>query len=99
MNCATYHDELIPESSVEILGHSVGRITYRHDAHRAPLAFTAITTLPQPATFRFLVRGFDGECPLAAGPSPDPRSRAMQPKRAQPLATSFRPTDRLAQPG
>ena len=34
--CATYHDEHVPESSVEILGHSVGGITYRHYAHRAP---------------------------------------------------------------
>jgi integrase len=34
--CATYYDEHLPESSVEILGHSVGGITYRHYAHRAP---------------------------------------------------------------
>jgi len=47
--CATYYDEYIPESSIEILGHSVGSITYRHDAHRAPLAFKAIMTLPQPS--------------------------------------------------
>ena len=26
--CATYYDEHVPESSVEILGHSVGGITY-----------------------------------------------------------------------
>ena len=32
--CATYYDEHMPESSVEILGHSVGGITYRHYAHR-----------------------------------------------------------------
>jgi hypothetical protein len=44
--CATYYDEHVPESSVEILGHSVGGITYRHYAHRAPLAFRAIMTLP-----------------------------------------------------
>ena len=49
--CATYHDEHVPESSVEILGHSVGGITYRHYAHRAPLAFRAIMTLPQPTAF------------------------------------------------
>ena len=35
--CATYCDEHMPESSIEILGHSVGGITYRHYAHRAPL--------------------------------------------------------------
>jgi len=28
--CATYYDEYVPESSVEILGHSIGGITYRH---------------------------------------------------------------------
>jgi hypothetical protein len=28
--CATYYDEHLPEPSVEILGHSVGGITYRH---------------------------------------------------------------------
>ena len=39
--CATYYDAHLPESSVEILGHSVGGITYRHYAHRAPLAFKA----------------------------------------------------------
>jgi len=44
--CATYYDEHVPESSVEILGHSVGGITYRHYAHRAPLAFKAIMTIP-----------------------------------------------------
>jgi hypothetical protein len=59
----TYHDENVPESSVEILGHSVGGITYRHYAHRAPLAFKAIITLSQPTAFSALVRGFDGECP------------------------------------
>ena len=30
--CATYDDEHVPESSIEILGHSVGGITYRHYA-------------------------------------------------------------------
>jgi integrase len=61
--CATYYDQHVPESSVEILGHSVGGITYRHYAHRAPLAMKAIMTLPQPSAFLALVRGFDGECP------------------------------------
>ncbi|MGD9128257.1 MAG: hypothetical protein PVH19_12845 [Planctomycetia bacterium] len=37
--CATCYDEHFPESSIEILGHSVGGVTYRHYAHRAPLAF------------------------------------------------------------
>jgi len=61
--CSTYYDEHVPESSVEILGHSVGGITYRHYAHRAPLAFKAIMTLPQPSASMSLVKGFDGECP------------------------------------
>jgi integrase len=60
---ATYYDEHVPESSVEILGHSAGGITYRHYAHRAPLAFRAILTLPQPSAFRALANGFDGQCP------------------------------------
>jgi triacylglycerol esterase/lipase EstA (alpha/beta hydrolase family) len=34
--CATYYDEHVPESSVEILGHSVGGITYRHYTPTAP---------------------------------------------------------------
>jgi integrase len=61
--CATYYDEHVPESSVEILGHSAGGITYRHYAHRAPLAFRAILTLPQPSAFRSLANGFDDQCP------------------------------------
>jgi hypothetical protein len=61
--CATYYDEHVPESSIEILGHSVGGISYRHYAHRAPLAFKAIMTLPQPTAFSALIKGFDGECP------------------------------------
>ena len=48
---------------LEILGHSVGGITYRHYAHRASLAFKAIMTLPQPTAFSALAHGFDGECP------------------------------------
>src|SRR3954468_20967301 len=61
--CATYYDAPVPESSVEILGHSVGGITYRHYAHRAPLAFKAIMTVPQPSAFYSLIKGHDGECP------------------------------------
>jgi integrase len=61
--CATYHDEHVPESSDEILGHSVGGITYRLYAHRAPLAFRAIMTLPQPTAFSVLLKGHEGECP------------------------------------
>jgi hypothetical protein len=61
--CATYYDEHVPESSVEILGNSAGGITYRHYAHRAPLTFRAIMTLPQPSAFTALAKGFDGRCP------------------------------------
>ncbi|MDC0936309.1 phage integrase N-terminal SAM-like domain-containing protein [Pirellulales bacterium] len=61
--CATYYDEHVPESSIEILGHSVGGVTYRHYAHRAPLAFRAIMTLPQPSAFAAMANGFDHQCP------------------------------------
>ncbi len=61
--CATYYDEHMPESSVEILGHSAGGITYRHYTHRAPLAFRAILSLPQPSLFKTLAKGFEGQCP------------------------------------
>lgn len=61
--CATHYDEHMPESSVEILGHSAGGITYRHYAHRAPLAFRAILSLPQPTAFKALAKGFEGQCP------------------------------------
>ena len=49
--------------TVEILGHSAGGITYRHYAHRAPLAFKAILSLPQPTAFKTLARCFEGQCP------------------------------------
>mgnify|MGYP002623020945 CR=1 FL=1 len=61
--CATYYDAHMPESSIEILGHSVGGVTYRHYAHRDPLAHKAILSLPQPRAFNSLLQGFEGECP------------------------------------
>ena len=61
--CATYYDEHLPESSIEILGHSVAGVTYRHYAHRGPLAFKAIMTILQPSAFAAQVKGYDGECP------------------------------------
>ena len=70
--CATFYDEHIPESSVEILGHSAGGVTYRHYAHRAPLAFKAIMTIPQPSAFTALARGFDGQCPCCRRRFTDP---------------------------
>ena len=66
--CATYYDEHIPESSIEILGHAVGGITYRHYAHRDPLAFRAIMAIPQPSAFLALVKGHDGERPCCRRP-------------------------------
>jgi hypothetical protein len=55
---------------MRVLGRSVGdpralvrRVTYRHHAHRAPLAFKAIMTLPQPTAFAALACEFAGECP------------------------------------
>ena len=70
--CATYYDEHVPESSIEILGHTVGGITYRHYAHRAPLAFKAIMTLPQPSAFSALANGHAGECPCCRRGFGDP---------------------------
>jgi hypothetical protein len=61
--CATYYGAHVPESSVEILGHPVGGITHRRYAHRAPLAFKAIMTLPQPTALAAPARGLGGECP------------------------------------
>ena len=46
-----------------LIGHSVGGITCRDYAHRAPLAFETIMTLPQPSAFSALSKGYDGECP------------------------------------
>ena len=65
---ATYYDEHMPESSIEILGHSVAGVTYRHYAHRDPLAFKAIMTLPQPTAFTALAKGYDDECPCCRRP-------------------------------
>jgi len=62
---ATYYDEHMPESSIEIHGHSVGGVTYQHYAHRDPLAFNAIMRLPQPTAFTALHDGFDGERPCS----------------------------------
>jgi hypothetical protein len=61
--CATYYDEHLPESSIEILGNFVGGITYRHYAHRAPLAYKAIMTIPQQTAFSALLNGHEGQCP------------------------------------
>jgi hypothetical protein len=72
--CATFYDEHVPESSVEILGHSAGGITYRHYAHRAPLAFKAILGLPQPTAFKTLARGFEGQCPCCRRKSTEANS-------------------------
>lgn len=80
--CATYYDEHMPESAIEILGHAVGGITYRHYAHRAPLAFKAITTLPQPSAFSALLRCFDGGCPCCRRPFADATSSRTRDRSA-----------------
>lgn len=49
-------------------------VTYRHYAHRSPLAFKAIATLPQPAAFAALARGPTGSARAAGGDSPAPRN-------------------------
>ncbi len=61
--CATNYDERMPLSSIEILRHSVSGVTYRHYAHRDPLAFKAIMTIPQPSAFMALPQRIEGECP------------------------------------
>jgi hypothetical protein len=61
--CSTYYDQHVPESSVEIPGHSAGGVTNRRYVHLAPLAFKAIMTIPQPSAFSALSKGFDDECP------------------------------------
>ena len=79
---ATYYDEHVPESSVEILSHSVGGITYRRYAHRAPLAFRAIMTLPQPSGFSAILRAGDSEWPCCqSSRSLDPRRRRVPRRR------------------
>jgi hypothetical protein len=82
--CARYYDEHLPESSIEIPGHFVGGITYRHYAHRAPLAFQAIMTIPQPTAFSALIHGHDGECPCCRRPFAD--ARACPPAERPPPA-------------
>ena len=81
--CATYHDEHVPESSIEILGHSVGGITYRHYAHRAPLAFKAIMTLPQPPAFLRWSMDLTANARVAEGRLPMHRKRSINPVRVQ----------------
>lgn len=66
--CATYYDAHMPESSIEILGHSVGGVTYRHYAHRDPLALKAILTLPQPSAFSAILDRCEGACPCCQRP-------------------------------
>lgn len=70
--CATNHDEHRPKSSVQMLGQSLGGITYHHDEHRAPLGFMAIVTLPQSTVFRALVRDSGSECLCSRGRFADP---------------------------
>ncbi|GAB5513999.1 site-specific integrase [Rhodopirellula baltica] len=60
---ATYYHEQMSESSIEVLAHSVDGVTYRHYAHREPLALKAITTISQPSAFMALPHGIEEECP------------------------------------
>jgi len=65
---------------LEVLGHSVGGITYRHYAHRAALAFKAIMTIPQLTAFSALLNGH--ECvPPPPGPAPTPPMRRGSSRR------------------
>jgi integrase len=72
--CATYHDEHLPESSVEILGHSVGGITYRHYAQPPP---RAVPGALRAAGGRGLRRP-RAAVSVAAGPDPEQGDRAGQ---------------------
>jgi hypothetical protein len=56
---------------LEALGHSAEGITDRHYAHRAPLAFKVIMTIPQPTALSALIHGHDGECPCCRRPFAD----------------------------
>jgi hypothetical protein len=87
--CATYYDEHVPESSIEILGHSVGGITYRHYAHRASLAFKAIMRIPQPAAFLGFLKGFDAECPCCRRRFDEDRSMSMKPTYASLMSSGL----------
>ena len=69
--CATCYDDHVPESSIEILGHSMPVVTYRHCAHRAPLAFKAIMMLRQLSAFSAKLEGYDGKCPCCRRPFAD----------------------------
>ncbi len=57
--CVTCYDKPIRESCTEILGHAEGGITHHHDAHRDPLAFRAILTIPQSLALLALVKVHD----------------------------------------
>jgi hypothetical protein len=57
----TCYDKPIRESCTEILGHAEGGITHHHYAHRDPLAFRAIMTIPHPMALLALVKVHDGE--------------------------------------
>jgi hypothetical protein len=62
---ATYDDEHPRESSIKLLGYSVGEIT-RHYAHRSLSALKATMTLPQPTALSALIKRYR-ECPCAEG--------------------------------
>ena len=61
--CTTYHDEHVPESWWRSWGIRSAGSLYRYYAHRSPLAFRAIMTLPQPSAFSAILRQGDSECP------------------------------------
>ena len=51
------------ERAVSEDGGNPGRTSNKARDHRAPLAFRAITTLPQPSVYSALINGYDGESP------------------------------------
>ena len=61
--CATYYDEHMPESSIEILGHSVGGITYRHYGIPRSVGVQGDNDASATNGIFSITRGYDGECP------------------------------------
>jgi hypothetical protein len=54
---------LAPASSAALTrGSRPGGASHRHYAHRTPLAFKALMTIPKPTAFSALIHGHDGEC-------------------------------------
>ena len=85
--CATYYDAHMPESSIEILGHSVGGVTYRHYAHRDPLAFKAIMSLLRDASASIQFEAFHVFKIFVANPRKEPSVHELLVRNRERLLT------------